>query len=304
MALTSWLRPEGPHGLASNEVVRRASFTSAAGAAEIESAAGPDALEEPCRKLAQRWRERLGAPCKVVARAPFVVAGDLSEADLDDWYQRTIAPAARAMAHTYFRSPPTEPITILLFSGEASYNHYAERLFGERDISIYGYYKPLERTLVMNIGTGGGTLVHELTHALVDFDFPKIPDWFNEGLASLHEQCRFREDAGGPWIEGVENWRLPGLQKAIRSDKLRSLSALIQEKDFRGRQEGINYAQARYFCMYMQRQGVLADFYHAFRNNRDRDPRGARTALGMFPGKTWQQLDQDFQAWVLTLNRD
>lgn len=304
MALTSWLRPEGPRGLAANEVLRRGSFTSAAAAAEIEEPAGGAALAEPCQKQLERWSERMGAACKVIARPPFVIAGDLSTAELDDWHQRTIAPAARAMANTYFRSPPTEPITILLFSGEASYNHYTERLFGERDISIYGYYKPLDRTLVMNIGTGGGTLVHELTHALVDFDFPKIPAWFNEGLASLHEQCRFREDAGGPWIEGVENWRLPGLQKAVRSEKLRSLAALIQEKDFRGRQEGTNYAQARYFCLYMQRQGVLANFYRTFRKNRAQDPRGAQSVLAMFPGKTWEQLDRDFQTWVLTLKRE
>lgn len=304
MALTSWLRPDGPRGLAANEVMRRGSFSSAAAAAEVEPPDEPAALEQPCCALAERWRERLGAQCRVVTHPPFVVAGDLTEVNLDDWHSRTIAPAARAMANSYFRSSPSEPITILLFSGESSYNHYADRLFGERDISIYGYYKSLERTLVMNIGTGGGTLVHELTHALVDFDFPQIPDWFNEGLASLHEQCRFREDAtSGPWIEGVENWRLPGLQRAIRDQKLRSLAALIQEKDFRGRHEGINYAQARYFCLFMQRQGVLPEFYRTFRRNHEKDPRGAQTVLGVFPGKTWDELDREYRAWALTLER-
>jgi hypothetical protein len=130
-----------------------------------------------------------------------------------------------------------------------------------------------------------------------------VPEWFNEGLASLHEQCRFREGAGGPWIEGVENWRLPGLQSAIRKEKLRSLSALISDNDFRGRQEGTNYAQARYFCLFLQRQGILPEFYQQFRQNQQADPRGAKTVLGLFPGKSWDDVDREFQAWVLTLER-
>ncbi len=83
---------------------------------------------------------------------------------------------------------------MLVFNGEESYNRYCNALFGDSGISVYGYYKPQLRTLALNLATGGGTLTHELTHALVDFDFPEVPAWFNEGLASLHEQCRFRSD--------------------------------------------------------------------------------------------------------------
>ena len=151
----------------------------------------------------------------------------------------------------------------------------------------------------MNIGTGGGTLVHELTHALVDFDFPAIPDWFNEGLASLHEQCRFREDQHGPTIEGLENWRLPGLQKAIRAGRLGSIESLLASDDFRGRQEGLNYAQARYFCLYLERRELLADFYRRFRACAAGDPRGMRALAAVMPDFSWASLDQQFQDWVL-----
>jgi len=302
LALTNWLRPEAPHGFIANEVLLRGSHAGVAAAAELDSDA-LHSLEVPCRKSAEQWAARLGEPCRVIVRPPFVVAGDMSETKLSDWHRQTIAPAALAMANSYFRASPTEPITILLFSGEASYNRYAHRLFGESDISIYGYFKPQQHTLVMNIGTGGGTLVHELTHALINFDFPQVPDWFNEGLASLHEQCRFREDARGLWIEGVENWRLPGLQSAICKQKLRSLAALISENDFRGALEGTNYAHARYFCLYMQRQGVLENFYREFRKHRRTDPRGSQTVLDVFPRKSWEDLDREFQAWVLTLER-
>jgi hypothetical protein len=237
----------------------------------------------------------------VIVRAPFVIGGDLEEADLTRHYDRTIGPAARAMAHSYFKTPLDKPITVLLFSGEQSYNRYALQLFGDEGISVYGYYKPHLRTLVMNIGTGGGTLVHELTHALIDFDFPRVPAWFNEGLASLHEQCQIKPDETG--IIGLVNWRLDGLQKALASGRLRTLASLICDDDFRGPQQTTNYAQARYFCLYLQERGLLEDYYRRFRDNQRDDPLGARTVLEVFPDQTWDDLDADFRRWAAGLRR-
>lgn len=259
-------------------------------------------LAAACNKKARHWREQLGDEGRVVVYAPFVIGGDLSTKSLDSWYRNTIGPASRAMAEAYFDAPPSEVITILLFSGEASYNRFAKELFGEEGISVYGYYKPAQRVLVMNIGTGGGTLVHELTHALIDFDFPQVPDWFNEGLASLHEQCHIRQDESG--IDGLENWRLPGLKQAIEKGKLRSLRELFMDDDFRGRNVGINYAQARYFCLYLQRQGLLESFYERFREAHEEDPQGVLSIKGIFPEHSWEELDQQFSDFVLTLNFD
>jgi len=258
-------------------------------------------LEEACEKAAAAIAPQLGDECKSIVRSPFVIAGDMSAAELVRWHERTIGPAARAMANSYFRTPPSQPITVLLFSGEQSYNHYAKTLFGDERISVYGYYKPHVRTLVMNIATGGGTLVHELTHALIDFDFPAVPAWFNEGLASLHEQCRFRDDESG--IDGLVNWRLAGLQKALAEGKLRSLASLVRDNDFRGERETVNYAQARYFCLYMQHQGVLKDYYHKFRANQKHDPLGYKTVGEVFPERTWEELEADYRAWVRELER-
>jgi hypothetical protein len=271
-----------------------AGWSAPAAAAELQTA---------CTERAARLREQLGKHGHVIERAPFVLAGDLTTEELASWHDQTVAPAARAMAATYFRTAPSAPITVLLFSGDRSYRHWARELFGDEEVSLYGYYKPTVRTLVMNIGTGGGTLVHELTHALADFDFPDIPAWFNEGLASLHEQCRFREDAGGPWIEGLENWRLPALQTAIKKGELRSLRSLAADDDFRRRLVGINYAQARYFCLYLQRQGKLTEFYRQVRTGQRDDPLGVKAFGAVLPNKKWEELDREFQAWVLTLSR-
>jgi hypothetical protein len=258
-------------------------------------------LDEACRQTAEQLRTRLNDQCEVLARAPFVLGGDFSSEELEKLYENTIVPAVRAMGQSYFDVEPDEPITVLVFRNEESYNRNCDALFGEHGISIYGYYKPKLRTLVLNLGTGQGTLLHELTHALADFDFPQMPDWLNEGLASLHEQSRFRADDEGPWIEGLVNWRLRGLQQVTKAGQLRSLAVLLASPTFRGPGEGTNYAQARYFCLYMQERGVLAEFYRAFRRRHADDPRGIKTLAEVFPGVAIEQLDRDFQSWVLAL---
>jgi hypothetical protein len=273
----------------------------AATASRAMAAERGESLESRCNATADRLQSRVGSEQPVLVRPPFVLGGDLSTNELTGWYGRTIRPAAEAMANSYFCTAPTQPITVLLYPGKESYHENVERLFGERDISVYGYYKPHGRTLVMNIGTGGGTLVHELTHALIDFDFPSVPDWFNEGLASLHEQCSFRDGPDGPWIEGHENWRLPGLRNTIRAKRLRPLKEMIEADDFRGKLEGANYAQARYFCLQMQRNGRLAKFYREFRKHQAKDPFGVQTLERVLAISNWNDFDQEFQRWVLTL---
>ncbi len=263
----------------------------------------PLALQAACGQRARRLRAKLGPPYQVVVRSPFVLGGDLARSELEALHEGTIAPAVRAMRNCYFDAEPSQPVTVLVFGCEKSYNRYCQELFGERGISIYGYYKPKLRTLVLNIGTGNGTLLHELTHALAAFDFPDMPDWFNEGLASLHEQSRFRAGKDGPWIEGLVNWRLTGLQNMLRRGELQSLAELAGNTRFHGPGEGTNYAQARYFCLYMQQKGVLAEFYRSFRRASARDPQGLETLAGVFPGVGFEQLDRDFERWVLGLSQ-
>lgn len=267
------------------------------------AAATDKLLSEKCDLKAEEVRKKLGEHGRVIVRAPFIVAGDMSEEQLDNWHRQTIAPSARGMANEYFSRAPSEPITIFLFSNTDSYNAWANELFGDRGISVYGYYKPTFRTLVMNISTGGGTLVHELTHALIAFDFATVPDWFNEGFASLHEQCQFEKKDDKLLIRGLTNWRLAGLKQAIEKKQLGSLRDLVESDDFRGKNEGLNYAQARYLCLYLQQKGQLADFYREFRDNFESDPRGLKTLHKLLgTNRSWDEIDADYQKWVMTLD--
>ena len=239
----------------------------------------------------------MGDGCHSIVRTPLVLAGDLTDEQLQQWWRETIAPAARAMAKDYFATPPNEPVTILLLSTEASYRRHAKTIFGDENVSRFGYYRPHLRTLVVNAAAGRGAALHELTHALAAFDFPEIPDWLGEGLASLHEDGRLREDGSG--IDGQFNWRLPILQRAIREHRLRPVESLICRDDFRTTDQRLNYAQARYFCLYLQRRGVLADLYRRIRADRRVDPTGGQAVLRACGNCTWEELDAAFREFAM-----
>lgn len=306
--LSYWLKSNSSGPITGNQVLHaqdtnapRASGSTIGATGGSATGASVRNLAAECEQTAAKLRPRLGNDCALVVRAPYVIAGDMPERELVDWHDKTIAAAARALTKFYFQKVPNAPITVLLFTNEKSYDHYTKHLFNEEGISVYGYYKADGRTLVMNVGTGGGTLVHEMTHALIDFDFPKVPDWFNEGLASLYEQSQFLPNDQG--IEGLPNWRLPGLQDVIRKQRLGTIEALIKTDDFRGPLVGINYAQARYFCLYLQEQKLLQEFYRRFRAAQAQDPRGLKTVSDLFGPDRWARIDQDFQAWALQLKR-
>ncbi len=256
----------------------------------------PEELAAACREAAEGLRGRLDRRFAITVAPPFVVAGNMPPSQLKRRAEGSVVRPARAMWASYFQKRPDKAITVLLFTGGESYKDWAGRLFNDRRVPHFGYYKPAERTLVMNISTGGGTLVHELTHALIVYDFPDVPLWFNEGLASLHEQCNVSERR----LTGLVNWRLPGLQKAISAGKLRPLRELLTKRDFYGRLRGLNYAQARYFCMYMQHKGLLAKFYKHFRENHTGKDADVKAVEHVFEQKL-DYIDAAFIEWVKTL---
>jgi len=239
----------------------------------------------------------------MVVHSPFIIAGNYSREKLTSYYTDLIQPSAAALGRMYFESKPDTPIVVWLFREEKSYAHHAERLYGDKNVSVYGYYKPDKRALVMNLNTGGGTLIHELTHALAVYDFPGQPDWFNEGLASLYEQSTFRGRGDEMQLIGLANWRLPKLQEAITAKQLPSLTTMMKENDFRGANVARNYAQARYLCMYLQEQGKLGEFYRRYRDNRLSDPHGIASLEKTLGTKAMATLDAEYQAWVMTLKR-
>ncbi len=126
----------------------------------------------------------------------------------------------------------------------------------------------------MNISTGGGTLVHEIVHPFMSANFPECPSWFNEGLASLYEQSSERDGR----IIGLTNWRLAGLQEAIREGTVPPFKTLCgtTTRQFYDQDKGTNYSQARYLCYHLQERGLLKLYYQTFRKNCETDPPATR----------------------------
>jgi hypothetical protein len=281
-------------------VASRPTTTTSASAPSRPAAAAetypPKELAEACKKTAADLRGKLDKTFSIEVSPPFVVAGNMGEPQLASYTDGSVVRPAQTMWKCYFRKRPQEPITILLFTDANSYGLWAKKLLGDDDVPHFGYFRRERRTMVMNIATGTGTLVHELTHALIDPDFPKVPDWFNEGLASLHEQCNVEADR----VVGLVNWRLPALQKAVEDGKLRSLEDLLTADDFYGEQKGLNYAQARYFCMYAQSKGLLEKFYVRLRDGGEGKRAGVDAVEAVF-GKKIGQVEKDYLAWVKAL---
>lgn len=206
---------------------------------------------------------------------PFVVISDCPKDQLEKkWAKGTIKWAVTNLKKSYFSNDPDEIIDIWLFKDKESYEKYTEKLWGKVPTTPYGYYSPSEKVLVMNIATGGGTLIHEIVHPFMHTNFPDCPAWFNEGMGSLYEQSAYKNEK----IWGLTNWRLAGLKSKIEKGKLPTIEELMKMNDeFYNSKNGTysdNYAQSRYLLYYLQEKDLLISFYKEFTKNKKEDPTG------------------------------
>lgn len=234
----------------------------------------------------------------IVIQKPFIVVGDEPKATVQKRSVNTVKWAVDRLKRDYFTKDPNKIIDVWLFKDKTSYNGNAKKLWGRIPSTPYGYYSSSDEVLVMNISTGGGTLVHEIVHPFIESNFPDCPSWFNEGLASLYEQSR---DNRGR-IQGSTNWRLAGLQKAIQAKQVPSFKTLCgtTTREFYDEDTGTNYSQARYLCYYLQEKGQLKKFYHEFRKNVAVDPGGYKT-LQKVLGVDITAFQPRWEAYVMTL---
>jgi hypothetical protein len=234
----------------------------------------------------------------IVWQPPFVVVGDESPTAVASRARNTVKWAVDRLRSEYFEQDPDHTIDVWLFKDARSYRKHARKLFGDDPTTPYGYYSPRHRALVMNIATGGGTLVHEIVHPFVAANFPACPAWFNEGLGSLYEQADERDGR----IVGLPNWRLSGLQKAIRDGEVPSFERLTgtSSAEFYGDRSGVHYAQARYLLYWLQEHDLLRTYYREFRKHHGRDPSGCATLKAVL-GRDLDDFRREWEAFVLRL---
>lgn len=233
-----------------------------------------------------------------VVQAPFVVIGDGPPETVQEHARRTVGWAVSLLRQDYFDHDP-DLLDIYLFQGKVSYDKYNRELFHNVPDTPYGYYSEVDNALVMNIATGGGTLVHEIVHPYIRRNFPTCPTWFNEGLASLYEQCGEREGH----IVGYPNWRLEGLQDAIRAKRLPTLEALMRMNAGRFyADKGVHYGMARYLCYYLQQRGLLRRYYRDFVKNHTTDPAGIQTLKQVLGEVDLNSFQKRWEGFVMSLS--
>jgi hypothetical protein len=186
---------------------------------------------------------------------------------------------------------PDEHVKLLIYSNEDRYRTEAAKLGPV--ISDWGFYMPDQRTAIANVGASIGNLRHELVHPLIGDDYPAIPAWLNEGIASLYGSAKL----GKHGFTFLVNYRLRDLQKALKANRLPSLAELTTTTaaDVEGGKDAMMYyAYARYVLFYVDQKGKLSDLYAELRG-ADRKQHAAILA---------KYVDEKaFRAWARKLRR-
>lgn len=255
--------------------------------------------DEHLEQLRVRIQEELGPQFTVEAVDEMWVVASNAEGHQIQRATQTLKDYTQALTRTYFERRPERPVKVYLFKDKESYQSYCDKEYENPPRTPFGFYMPGERKIVVNLNTGQGTLAHELVHPLMEADFPRAPAWFNEGFASLFEQSRY---VSGNRIEGMVNWRIRSLKRALSRANPPTLAEMLalNRDDFYGSNSGVNYAIARFLCLYLQEKNLLVRFYREFRSGVKDDPSGA-AFLQHVTGKTLSDLEVEWRQWVREL---
>jgi hypothetical protein len=252
----------------------------------------PYDLAADCDHRIDEARRELGRGVPVTVESDvFVVAGAPGWGPSN--LETSVVLTRKALAGFFngrFGKRPERAISIYLFPADAPYQAYCRGRWGDACISVFGFYRPDERKIVMNAGRGIGTLTHELVHPILENDFPLAPTWIDEGIASLFEAPVI---PGPGEIHGATNWRLPRLRAALASKTERDLARLdhlfgLPNDEFRGDEEPLYYASARYVCQWLDARGELWPFFQRWRDHAGDDPTGVesfRAVTGLTPAE-------------------
>jgi len=169
---------------------------------------------------------------------------------------------------------PRPPVDVCIFDTMVEYKRFVRRVYGDEVHFDYGFYMGKDRLLVVNLEVSDANLRHELVHPLLTDDYPNIPQWLNEGIASLYGAARFEGGA----FRFIHSHRLFHLREAMRQAVMPSLDQLAHSsrRDVFGRIWWAYYAASRYVLLYLEDRGTLDRFYWEMR--REQSP-GRHLAL-------------------------
>lgn len=181
------------------------------------------------------------------------------------------------------------PVDVCVFRTSRQYRRFVHEVFGRSAFFRMGFYMSSHRLVVADLSRGIGNLRHELVHPLLRDVYPDLPDWLNEGIASLYGTAHYRS---GKYRFDV-SFRLRHLRRALRRGTAPSLVELAVSSydDVHGPRERAFYATSRYLLLYIYRRGQLESFFYQMVGG----PRDAAHQLALLR----RYLDQrTFLRWV------
>lgn len=298
------IEPAVPQLAAQPRIGEAAGFDAEAESSEHLTVWGAPPLERAAEYRAALARVRTraarsGDHFDLVFEPPFLVIGDAGRQQVEHRAARTVRWAVARLKEAYFSRDPDRVLEVWLFGSRASYRRNTRAIFGDDPDTPYGYYSPSDGALVMNIATGGGTLIHEIVHPFIEANVPGAPAWLNEGMGALYEAASERDGR----IVGVLNWRLPGLKKALSADRVPTFEQLtaMSDKRFYGEHSGLHYAQARYLLYYLQEKDLLGRFYREYLDRRSEDKTGYAALVAVLGGPDMAAFQRRWARWVRRL---
>jgi len=223
--------------------------------------------------------------------APFDAAADLAQRGLD------------VFLGSFFARRPDRAVTVYVVSSAAAFAELCDYRFTSGCERNLGAYSRKTRDLIVNIGPGSSSILHELVHPLVQTDFPRAPSWFEEGIAALFEKPVF--DPPGE-LHGARNWRDDRITAALGASWLRAKVHLpklfaVDDETLDGPDQDLVYAMARSLCEWLDGRGgaggQLWPFYRAWRDAVAEDPSGEKS-FAKVTGMTPDQADAAWLGWV------
>lgn len=204
----------------------------------------------------------------------FVIFSHMDDYKTYELIDNDIRNTADAMESNYINVKPKEITSIFLFNDDDVYKKFALGNFAveEDDLSPYGFYKVSKRVILVKFVSWKGSVKHEVTHAMIQDDFPEIPGWFNEGLASLNERSSYKDGK----LTGDFSWRINALRTAFRNNTYTDLQTLVNlpDNELYSSNSSFYYAQSRFLLSYLQEKNLLEFYYHLFRDTFDADNTG------------------------------
>lgn len=245
----------------------------------------------------KEYSEMLPGDISITKYKYFIIFSDLKPEITYQLINNDIKNTVDAMLSSYITVKPDKVIPIVLFENYNSYRDFAVNNFAmdENDLSPYGFYKISRNAIIIRYVSWKGSLAHELTHSLIQNDFPDIPSWFNEGLAALHEKSTLKNGE----LVGDFSWRILSIRRAINENTYTGLKPLMKSNDeeLYGKRTSFYYAQSRYLLMNLQEKGLLKPFYKEFRKTYKKDNTGI-TQLEKITGKSLDVLDSELLEYM------